>query len=87
MESEDIFKEVKYQKGFGNTFITEVKEGAVPSGMFSCHLGQNNPAKLKYGLFAEQLSGSAFTVKRAENQKVWYSKVRPSVIEGQYSKA
>ena len=40
---------------------------------------------LKNGVFAEQLSGTAFTVKRADNQKSWLYKRRPSVIEGQYS--
>jgi homogentisate 1,2-dioxygenase len=35
-------------------------------------------------LFAEQLSGTAFTVKRAENQKTWMYKLRPSAVQGQY---
>lgn len=46
---------------------------------------QNSPVVLKYGLYAEQLSGTAFTVKRSENQKSWLYKMRPSVIEGQFS--
>ena len=49
------------------------------------NLAQNSPIKIKYGLYAEQLSGTAFTMKRSENQKSWLYKVRPSVIEGQYS--
>lgn len=48
-------------------------------------LDQNSPIKLKYGVYAEQLSGTAFTVKRSENQKIWLYKVRPSAIQGQYS--
>ena len=40
---------------------------------------QNSPVTLKDGLYAEQLSGTAFTMKRSENQKVWFYKVRPSV--------
>lgn len=55
-------------------------------GLF-IHVEQNSPQKLKYGLFPEQLSGSAFTVKRAHNQKTWLYKMRPSAIEGQYSKS
>ena len=45
---------------------------------------QNSPIKLKLGLFAEQLSGTSFTMKRSENQKVWLYKVRPSAVQGQY---
>lgn len=48
------------------------------------NLDQNSPVKLKLGLFAEQLSGTAFTAKRSENQKVWLYKVRPSAVQGQY---
>lgn len=69
---------MKYQSGFGNAFESEVKEGTLPKS-------QNSPIKLKYGVYAEQLSGTAFTVKRSENQKTWLYKVRPSAVQGQYS--
>ena len=46
-------KELKYMKGFGNHFVSEALEGAVPEN-------QNNPLKCPYGLIAEQLSGTAF---------------------------
>jgi len=39
------------------------------------------------GVFAEQLSGTAFTMKRAENQKSWLYKVRPSVTQGQFKES
>ncbi len=42
---------------------------------------------MKKGVFAEQLSGTAFTMKRAENQKSWLYKVRPSVTQGQYKES
>lgn len=45
---------------------------------------QNSPIKLKHGVYAEQLSGTAFTVKRSDNQKTWLYKVRPSAVQGQY---
>lgn len=48
---------------------------------------QNSPQKTKYGLFPEQLSGTAFTVKRDHNQKVWFYKLRPSVISKQFVKS
>jgi homogentisate 1,2-dioxygenase len=80
----DIYKDLTYNKGFGNAFATEALPGAIPQGNCLPDSGQNSPVKLKYGVFPEQLTGTAFTVKRAENQKVWYYKVRPSAVEGQY---
>ena len=32
MESGDIFDNLKYQSGLGNSFLSEAKEGAVPQG-------------------------------------------------------
>ncbi|MBV6524965.1 homogentisate 1,2-dioxygenase, partial [Ursidibacter maritimus] len=43
-----------YMPGFGNDFETEALPGALPQG-------QNSPQKVNYGLYAEQLSGTAFT--------------------------
>jgi homogentisate 1,2-dioxygenase len=51
------------------------------------NLDQNSPIKIKNGVFAEQLNGTAFTVKRAENQKVWMYKVRPSATQGQFKES
>ena len=47
-----------YMPGFGNDFETEALPGALPQG-------QNSPQKCNYGLYAEQLSGTAFTAPRA----------------------
>lgn len=46
----------QYLSGFGSEFVSEDPRcpGSVPSG-------QNNPQKCPYGLYAEQLSGTAFT--------------------------
>lgn len=52
----------EYMSGFGNHFSTEAREGALP-------VGQNNPQKCAHGLYAEQLSGTAFTVPRLHNQR------------------
>src|SRR3990167_8327489 len=52
----------KYQPGFGNHFSTEAIPGALP-------LGQNSPQKCAYNLYAEQLSGTAFTVPRSQQQR------------------
>jgi homogentisate 1,2-dioxygenase len=56
------FQDLEYQRGFGNHFSTEVLKGALP-------VGQNSPLKCPYGLYAEQISGTAFTVPRMHNQR------------------
>jgi len=63
----------EYMTGFGNEFATEAEAGALP-------VGQNSPQKPPYGLYAEQLSGSAFTMPRAENKRSWLYRIRPSVM-------
>lgn len=68
-----------YQVGFGNHFATEVLPGALPEG-------QNSPQKVKYGLYAEQLSGSSFTAPRSENLRSWLYRIRPSVLHGTFKK-
>lgn len=62
----------KYQPGFGNHFSTEAIPGALP-------LGQNSPQKCAYNLYAEQLSGTAFTVPRSQQQRSWLYRIQPSV--------
>jgi len=51
----------KYMSGFGNSFETEALPGALP-------IGRNSPQKVNYGLYAEQVSGSAFTAPAAYPQ-------------------
>ena len=46
-----------YQSGFGNEFATEAVAGSLP-------IGQNSPQQVAHGLYAEQLSGSAFTARK-----------------------
>jgi homogentisate 1,2-dioxygenase len=58
--------------GFGNSFETEALPGALP-------VGRNSPQKCDYGLYAEQLSGSAFTAPQASNERSWLYRVRPTV--------
>ncbi|MGD0609657.1 MAG: homogentisate 1,2-dioxygenase, partial [Streptosporangiaceae bacterium] len=50
--------EFAYQAGFGNEFASEAVPGALPAG-------RNSPQRAPLGLFAEQLSGTAFTQPRA----------------------
>jgi homogentisate 1,2-dioxygenase len=58
--------------GFGNSFETEALSGALP-------VGRNSPQKVNYGLYAEQLSGSAFTAPRTSNERSWLYRIRPTV--------
>ena len=64
---------LKYNTGFGNEFATEALPDALPV------LG-NNPQKCPYNLYAEQLSGTAFTAPRGENQRTWFYRIQPSVL-------
>ena len=66
-----------YQSGFGNEFATEAVSGALPKG-------QNSPQKHPLGLYAEQLSGTAFTAPRALNRRTWTYRIRPSVTHKPY---
>jgi homogentisate 1,2-dioxygenase len=62
-----------YQSGFGNSFEGEAVEGSLPKG-------QNNPRKVPFGLYTEQLSGTAFTRPRHVNQRTWLYRQQPSVV-------
>jgi homogentisate 1,2-dioxygenase len=64
--------DLQYQSGFGNEFATESAQGALPRG-------QNSPQRAPLGLYAEQYSGTAFTVPRALNRRTWCYRIRPSV--------
>ncbi|HYW91355.1 MAG TPA: homogentisate 1,2-dioxygenase [Gammaproteobacteria bacterium] len=69
--------DLQYQSGFGNHFRSEALPGALPEG-------QNSPQRCPYGLYAEQLSGSAFTAPRARNLRSWLYRIRPSVVMSPY---
>ncbi|MEA3064898.1 MAG: homogentisate 1,2-dioxygenase [Sphingomonadales bacterium] len=66
-----------YLSGFGNHFATEAVPGALPEG-------RNSPQKPAFGLYAEQLSGTAFTAPRAENRRSWLYRLRPSAEHPPY---
>jgi len=67
----DFAMDVPYQSGFGNHHATEAVAGALPNG-------QNSPQRTEFGLYAEQLSGSAFTAPRHDNRRSWLYRLRPS---------
>ncbi|MFT4960761.1 MAG: homogentisate 1,2-dioxygenase, partial [Paracoccaceae bacterium] len=61
-----------YMPGFGNDFETEALPGALPQG-------RNSPQKCNYGLYGEQLTGTAFTAPSHQNERTWCYRIRPSV--------
>ncbi|MGA4803099.1 homogentisate 1,2-dioxygenase [Streptomyces lavendulocolor] len=70
-QAKKIAEALEYSTGFGNEHSSEAVPGALP-------LGRNSPQRAPLGLYAEQLSGSAFTEPRAHNQRSWLYRIRPS---------
>lgn len=66
-----------YMSGFGNEFATEAIAGALP-------VGRNSPQKVAHGLYAEQLSGTAFTAPRGANRRSWLYRIRPAAMHGAF---
>ncbi|MDT7644360.1 MAG: homogentisate 1,2-dioxygenase, partial [Pseudonocardiales bacterium] len=60
-----------YLSGFGNEHSSEAVPGAVPAG-------RNSPQRAPLGLYAEQISGTAFTQPRAVNRRSWVYRIMPS---------
>ena len=69
--------ELRYQTGFCNEFACEALPGALPEV-------RNSPQHCPYGLYAEQLSGTAFTVPRHANRRSWLYRIRPAAAHGRY---
>lgn len=67
-----------YLAGFGNHHQSEAIPGALPAR-------QNSPQKCALGLYAEQLSGSAFTRQRHTNLSSWLYRALPSVVCCEYT--
>ena len=63
--------------GFGNEFATEALPGALPAH-------RNSPQRVAYGLYAEQLSGTAFTAPRSHNRRSWLYRIRPAAMHGSF---
>jgi homogentisate 1,2-dioxygenase len=71
--------DVEYQSGFGNEFASEAVPGALPQG-------RNSPQRAPLGLYAEQLSGAAFTQPRAANRRTWMYRILPSAKHPTFSR-
>lgn len=66
-----------YQSGFGNEFATEALPGTLP-------VGRNSPQRVAHGLYAEQVSGTAFTAPRHSNHRTWMYRIRPAAMHGAF---
>ncbi|KAH8323252.1 hypothetical protein KR067_003777, partial [Drosophila pandora] len=66
---------LQYLSGFGSHFSSEDERcpNALP-------VAQNSPQVCPYNLYAEQLSGSAFTAPRTENVRTWLYRKLPSAV-------
>lgn len=68
---------LRYQSGFGNEFATEAIPGTLP-------VGRNSPQRVAHGLYAEQLSGTAFTMPRHLNRRSWLYRIRPGSMHQRF---
>ena len=66
-----------YQTGFGTEFASEAIAGALPQG-------RNSPQNVAHGLYAEQVSGTAFTAPRHQNRRSWLYRIRPAAMHGPF---
>ncbi|MCJ0826732.1 homogentisate 1,2-dioxygenase [Luteimonas sp. 50] len=69
---------MEYQSGFGNSFETQAMAGTLP-------VGRNSPQRVAHGLYAEQLTGTAFTAPRGENRRSWLYRIRPAAMHGSFT--
>ncbi len=76
MSNEDGYR---YQPGFGNELASEAVPGALPAG-------RNSPQRAPLGLYAEQISGTAFTQPRAVNRRTWVYRILPSAAHPRFAR-
>ncbi|WP_055522985.1 homogentisate 1,2-dioxygenase [Streptomyces graminilatus] len=69
---------IPWLSGFGNEHSSEAVPGALPEG-------HNSPQRAPLGLYAEQLSGTAFTEPRAHNRRSWLYRIRPSAAHPRFT--
>ncbi|MBD9728307.1 homogentisate 1,2-dioxygenase [Streptomyces caniscabiei] len=70
---------LEYLSGFGNEHASEAVPGALPQG-------RNSPQRAPLGLYAEQLSGTAFTEPRSHNRRSWLYRIRPSAAHPAFTR-
>jgi homogentisate 1,2-dioxygenase len=77
MNDQSVKSVLEYLSGFGSYHESEAIAGALPEG-------QNSPQNVPFGLYAEQLSGSAFTAPRSANLRSWLYRLRPSAMHSPF---
>jgi homogentisate 1,2-dioxygenase len=80
MNDRPLDSALKYLSGFGAHHESEAVPGALP-------IGRNSPQKVPFGLYAEQLSGSSFTMPRSQNLRSWLYRKRPSAMHPAFQRA
>lgn len=73
----NVADEFQYLPGFASEFTSEALPDALPKR-------GNTPQRCPYDLYAEQLSGSAFTCPRYSNRRSWLYRMLPSVKHSPY---
>lgn len=68
----------EYQAGWGNRFQSEVVPGTLPAG-------QNNPQEVRFGLYTEGITYSAFAAPRNANFSTYMYRVRPAAAHSKIS--
>jgi homogentisate 1,2-dioxygenase len=71
--------ELRYASGFGNEFASEAVTGALPHG-------RNSPQRAPLGLYAEQISGTAFTQPRGVSRRTWVYRILPSAKHPRFAR-
>jgi homogentisate 1,2-dioxygenase len=61
----------EYQHGWGNRHQSEVIPGTLP-------VAQNNPQEVRFGLYTEGITYSAFAAPRAHNYSTYMYRCRPA---------
>ena len=79
MNDRSLGTALRYLSGLGSYHESEAVAGALPQG-------QNSPQKVPFGLYAEQVSGSAFTAPRSENLRSWQYRLRPSAMHSPFER-
>ncbi|KAF5555755.1 homogentisate 1 2-dioxygenase [Fusarium mexicanum] len=67
----EIKEKYTYLQGFNSYHQSEAIPGSLPQGC-------NSPQKCPLGLYAEKLSGTAFTAPRHQNKQSWLYRILPS---------
>lgn len=66
-----------YMHGWGNRHQSEVLPGILP-------VAQNNPQEVRFGLYTEGITYSAFAAPRAHNMSTYMYRARPAAVHSEF---